>query len=119
MEAPNRDIFVANVVAFVKKYNLDGVDFDWEYPGEPDMEIIPPGTAEEGLNYFLFLNSLRSSLPAGISLSIAAPAGYVSTTFLIGIFLLYMLTLIFIVVPQGFPNFGHKSRCRLYHLHVL
>ncbi|KFX97388.1 hypothetical protein V490_02811 [Pseudogymnoascus sp. VKM F-3557] len=76
MEAPNRDTFVANVVAFVKKYNLDGVDFDWEYPGEPDMEIIPPGTAEEGLNYFLFLNSLRSSLPAGISLSIAAPAGY-------------------------------------------
>ncbi|OBT66981.1 hypothetical protein VE03_04242 [Pseudogymnoascus sp. 23342-1-I1] len=59
MEAPNRDTFVAN-----------------EYPGEPDMEIIPPGTAEEGLNYFLFLNSLRSSLPARISLSIAAPAGY-------------------------------------------
>jgi len=78
MEEPNRDTFVANVVAFVKKYNLDGVDFDWEYPAEPDIEGIPHGTAVEGLNYFLFLNDLRNSLPAGTSLSIAAPASFVS-----------------------------------------
>ena len=26
-------IFAKNVVDFVTKYNLDGADFDWEYPG--------------------------------------------------------------------------------------
>lgn len=75
----NRGTAVSNVVDFVKKYNLDGVDFDWEYPGEPDIKPIPPGGPEEGLNYFLFLNELgrklKSDVP-GTSLSIAAPASY-------------------------------------------
>jgi chitinase len=78
MEAAHRDTLVANVVAFVKQYNLDGVDFDWEYPAEPDIPGIPPGSAVESLNYFLFLNDLRNSLPAGTSVSIAAPASFVS-----------------------------------------
>jgi GH18 family chitinase len=29
----NRATFASNVAAFVKKWDLDGVDFDWEYPG--------------------------------------------------------------------------------------
>lgn len=77
MEEQNRDTFIAKVVAFVKKYNLDGVDFDWEYPAEPDMEGIPHGTAADASNYYLFLSELRSSLPDGTSISIAAPAGFV------------------------------------------
>lgn len=28
------DTLVANIVAFVKEYDLDGIDFDWEYPSE-------------------------------------------------------------------------------------
>ncbi len=27
-----RAIFVNSVVNFIKKYNFDGLDFDWEYP---------------------------------------------------------------------------------------
>lgn len=29
----NRQKFSANVVAFINKHGLDGVDLDWEYPG--------------------------------------------------------------------------------------
>lgn len=32
--AEGRHTFVKNIIAFVKKYNMDGVDFDWEYPDE-------------------------------------------------------------------------------------
>lgn len=31
--AANRLTFAQNVVKMIKDYNLDGVDFDWEYPG--------------------------------------------------------------------------------------
>ncbi|KAJ5798432.1 uncharacterized protein N7503_007728 [Penicillium pulvis] len=76
----NRATFASNVVAFVEKNGLDGVDFDWEYPGEPDIEGIPAGSEDDGINYFMFLDELRvqfleSSVP-GASISIAAPASF-------------------------------------------
>jgi chitinase len=71
-----RDTFIANVVAFVKQYNLDGLDFDWEYPGATDLPGIPAGSPDEGSNYVMFLNYLKQALPTGKSLSIAAPASY-------------------------------------------
>ncbi|KAJ5986037.1 hypothetical protein N7451_010402 [Penicillium sp. IBT 35674x] len=76
----NRATFASNVVSFVEKYGLDGVDFDWEYPGEPDIEGIPAGSEDDGINYFMFLDELRvqfleSSVP-GASISIAAPASF-------------------------------------------
>jgi chitinase len=33
MSPPNRKSFATNVAAFVAEHELDGVDFDWEYPG--------------------------------------------------------------------------------------
>ncbi|KAH6617398.1 glycoside hydrolase family 18 protein [Chaetomium tenue] len=70
---PNRQAFAQSVVDAVRQYNLDGVDFDWEYPGAPDV----PGThVDDGQNYFEFLQTIRALLPDGVSLSIAAPASY-------------------------------------------
>ncbi len=31
-----RKIFVENLMAFAEKYNLDGIDFDWEFPRTED-----------------------------------------------------------------------------------
>ncbi|KAH8882398.1 glycoside hydrolase, partial [Thozetella sp. PMI_491] len=72
----NRLNFAVSIVNFLNQYNLDGVDFDWEYPGAPDIPGIPPGTPDEGANYLEFLITLRSILPAGKTLSLAAPASY-------------------------------------------
>ncbi|KAK6515917.1 hypothetical protein TWF281_004509 [Arthrobotrys megalospora] len=72
----NRQTFATNAVNFLKQHNLDGLDFDWEYPGAPDIPGIPPGGKNDGANYLKFLKMVRAILPAGKSLSIAAPASY-------------------------------------------
>lgn len=72
----NREKFADNVVAFVNKHNLDGVDFDWEYPGADDIPGTTPGSPEDGPNYVKFLKLVRSKLAEAKSVSIAAPASY-------------------------------------------
>ncbi|KAH8803575.1 hypothetical protein F5884DRAFT_509641 [Xylogone sp. PMI_703] len=72
----NRQTFAQSVVNMITENNLDGVDFDWEYPGAPDIPGIPPGSPSDGPNYLAFLQTLRSMLPAGKTMSMAAPASY-------------------------------------------
>ncbi|KAH8882031.1 hypothetical protein GQ53DRAFT_589853, partial [Thozetella sp. PMI_491] len=45
----NREKFISNLLGFLSHYGLDGVDFDWEYPGAPDRGGNP-GDAEGYLN---------------------------------------------------------------------
>lgn len=72
----NREQFVGNLVKFMESNNLDGFDFDWEYPGAPDIPNIPPGSSDEGGNYRDFLKLLRDKLPSGKSVSVAIPASF-------------------------------------------
>ncbi|KAK3938836.1 glycoside hydrolase superfamily [Diplogelasinospora grovesii] len=74
----NRQTLAANVAKFIVDNNLDGVDFDWEYPGAQDIDIptIPPDSLDSGKNYAAFLGLVRSHLPSDKSLSIAIPASY-------------------------------------------
>jgi len=71
-----RATFAKNVVNFANQNNLDGLDFDWEYPGAPGGNGMPPGSPDDGANYLAFLKMVRSALPSGKTLSIAAPASY-------------------------------------------
>ncbi|EXV01258.1 chitinase (glycoside hydrolase family 18) [Metarhizium robertsii] len=71
----NRLTLATNIADFIKKHDLDGVDIDWEYPSAPDIPDIPPGSKEEGMDYFKFLVVLKNLL-GGKSVSIAAPASY-------------------------------------------
>ncbi|KAK3500592.1 hypothetical protein B0T13DRAFT_535440 [Neurospora crassa] len=73
--AANRLTLATNIANFVKEKGLDGVDIDWEYPGEPDIPGPPPGAEDEGTNYLAFLVVLKNLLP-GKTVSIAAPASY-------------------------------------------
>lgn len=72
----NRQTFANNVISFIEQYGLDGVDFDWEYPGASDILGIPPGNKDDGANCLEFLKMVRKGLPLGKSLSIAAPASF-------------------------------------------
>jgi hypothetical protein len=75
-KAENRLKFAENCIAFLKSEGLDGLDFDWEYPGAPDIPGVPPGTKEHADNYLEFLKLVRERLPAGKELSIAIPASF-------------------------------------------
>ncbi|KAF8914233.1 glycoside hydrolase family 18 protein [Gymnopilus junonius] len=66
----NRTAFVKTVVNFVKKYNLDGLDFDWEYPGSQGIGCNLVNGADAG-NFLSFLQELRAN-PMGAKLTLSA-----------------------------------------------
>lgn len=72
----NRELFASNVAKFIVDNDLDGVDFDWEYPGAPDIPGIPAGDKGDGDRYLSFLKAVREKLPSEKSLAIAAPASF-------------------------------------------
>ena len=82
LTAQSRATFAASCVDFIRTYNFDGVDIDWEYPvggGLPGNTSRP----EDKQNYTLLMLELRHLLDlAGAAdgrrypLTIAAAAGY-------------------------------------------
>ncbi|CAG8954007.1 hypothetical protein HYFRA_00009106 [Hymenoscyphus fraxineus] len=76
MKPANANKFAIKIVSFCIEHILDGVDFDWEYPGAPDIPGIPPGKDDDTTNYLAFLKQLRYLLPTHMTISIAAPASY-------------------------------------------
>lgn len=76
VSSANRNKFADNVVKFANENDLDGLDFDWEYPGATDIEGAVKGEKEDGENYFQFLKLVREKLPKDKTVSIAAPASY-------------------------------------------
>ena len=54
----SRQRFVASAIAIIKKFDLDGIDIDWEYPGQPGYSgnVYRP---EDGENYTLLFKELR------------------------------------------------------------
>lgn len=75
----NRATIVTNVVSFLKEFHLDGVDFDWEYPGASDIPGISPSSQEDAQDFLLFLRDLSASMKSnapGTTLSVALPASY-------------------------------------------
>jgi chitinase len=56
----NRAKFVASVVSFIKKYKLDGLDIDWEYPGMKG--IGNPFIPEDKENFSSLMKELREGI---------------------------------------------------------
>jgi chitinase len=80
-DAQLRTKFAKSCAAFVKKYDFDGVDIDWEYPVSGGASTTKTQPADKQ-NFTLLLAALRKELDAAgkadkrhYLLTIAAPAG--------------------------------------------
>lgn len=62
LTAESREKFSASGISLVKRYALDGIDVDWEYPGQagPGISFRP----EDRENFTAMLRSLREHLDA-------------------------------------------------------
>ncbi|MGN6639795.1 MAG: glycoside hydrolase family 18 protein, partial [Mucilaginibacter sp.] len=61
MTEPGRQIFAKSCIELIKKYDLDGIDIDWEFPGYPGEggNIYRP---EDKQNYTLMFKALHEQL---------------------------------------------------------
>jgi chitinase len=55
----SRAVFISSVADFVRNHQLDGLDVDWEYPGQPGSTTH--FRSEDKQNYTLLLKELRTS----------------------------------------------------------
>jgi chitinase len=73
----NRGTLIQSVADVLETYDLDGVDWDWEYPDEPDIPGIPAGTEADSTNYYVTLVQLKALLDGtGRTISLTAPASF-------------------------------------------
>lgn len=56
----NRKLFSKNAIEFMHKYNLDGLDLDWEYPCYSVSGIV--SSPDDKVNFTLLLKELREQL---------------------------------------------------------
>ncbi|KAJ1603611.1 hypothetical protein NDA14_002119 [Ustilago hordei] len=61
--ASARATLIGNIIKYYNTYSLDGIDLDWEYPGQVGAgnHLDPSDTA----NFQTFLTQLRAALPQG------------------------------------------------------
>lgn len=73
----SRSTFVTNLQALITKYNVDGFDFDWEYPNDlissRRRRSTSDSSGQDTKNFQTFLQAARAGLPSGTILSAAVP----------------------------------------------
>ena len=72
LTSESREKFARSAVALIERHGLDGVDLDWEYPGQPGPGI--KFRADDKQNFTLLLETMRRHLGARL-LTIASSAG--------------------------------------------
>ncbi|KAJ7669315.1 glycoside hydrolase family 18 protein, partial [Mycena polygramma] len=70
--AENRAAFVNAITLLVTNYSLDGIDFDWEYPGGNGLACNIDSTSDTD-NFLKLLQELRQD-PVGMNLTLTATA---------------------------------------------
>ena len=70
LTAASRDAFAESVVALLWEHSLDGVDLDWEYPGQSVAGIKSRPADKQ--NFTTLLKALRARLGSSLLLTIAS-----------------------------------------------
>ena len=70
--ASSRATFSQNIVNMINLYGADGIDIDWEYPGQPGAAGNDVSSADS-TNLLAFLKLLRSQLGTDKVISLATP----------------------------------------------
>ncbi|KAI8064696.1 glycoside hydrolase superfamily [Gongronella butleri] len=70
--ATQRQTFINWVQTEIKTYNLDGVDIDWEYPGQAGAGCNKFSVANDANNFLTLLQEMRQALGTTKDISIAA-----------------------------------------------
>jgi chitinase len=65
----NRAKFIASCIAFARLHTFDGVELDFEYPGDPDQG----GKASDKINFTLLLAEFREAITQEAPASVKAP----------------------------------------------
>lgn len=68
----HRTNFCKNCLSTVKKYNLDGIDLDWEYPTSSAAGIS--SSPDDTKNFTLLVKELRATLGADLLITMASAA---------------------------------------------
>ncbi|KAI9315537.1 glycoside hydrolase superfamily [Dichotomocladium elegans] len=66
-----RNTFAKIIVNTVKKYDLDGINLDWEYPNSPNGVACNSINSKDTANLLKFAQTLRRSLPSSVLLTAA------------------------------------------------
>ena len=70
LSAESRGAFAESIVALLREHSLDGVDLDWEYPGQSVAGI--KSRPEDKQNFTALLQTLRARLGSSSLLTIAS-----------------------------------------------
>ncbi|KDN39765.1 glycoside hydrolase family 18 protein [Tilletiaria anomala UBC 951] len=68
----SRSTFINSIMGVYQKYDLDGIDIDWEYPNA-DGAGNNQKSAADAANLQTFFQELRSALPQGALITAAVP----------------------------------------------
>lgn len=71
----NIDTLASNIIDFVNSKGLDGVNFDWEYPGAQDIPGIPPDDKNNGQRYSDLIGKVKRGIGSKL-VSVALPFSY-------------------------------------------
>lgn len=117
-----REKFINSVITYLKQYDLDGVDIDWEFPGQDASGLIKTHP-EDPQNFTLLMKELSSSLGSlktnknqKYQLSFAAPFSNWAVQSLaikeVGKYVDYIYLMGYDFVGTWAPKTGHHSNLK-------
>lgn len=63
-QADRRNIFINKLISYIKKFDLDGIDIDWEFPGRVGVSCNIIDEGNDSKNFFILLREIGIAFDA-------------------------------------------------------